>query len=349
MHRYSPAAKAIDKQEPSYHYPPVRRLSVGQEALVVLSNVFSAVAMVCCIASLGFFLKRRNWVHEATAQALPKFMTNIVVPPFLLRNVTQTFSHDQLDVLFAGSLLPILSILSCFGVALAGTYIFRIAAGRRGVFKAAFASSNSINMGLPINIALFGEGAVQYVMLYIFANSIFFWSLGNYCIAHDGDGRDVKLFSLKTVKQIFFPPFSGFLIGVLLVVLDIPLPAFLDKTFKYVGDMTVGLGIIYLGILLSDVKLKDFTPERDTVLVMIGRFIISPLAIVVLAYVIPVPNMMLKVFIVHSSLPVMLNVAVLTAYYRGDAKYAAVLVSASTVMTIVTVPLVALLIAFCLP
>jgi predicted permease len=217
------------------------------------------------------------------------------------------------------------------------------------VFKTAIASSNTVNMGLPINIALFGEGAVQYVLLYIFANSIFFWSLGNYCIAHDGDGGGVKLFSLKTVKRIFFPPFTGFLIGVLLVCLDIPLPAFLDKTFKYVGDMTVGLGIIYLGILVSDVNFKDFTPEKDTVLVIVGRFIISPLSIVLLASFIPVPNMMLKVFIIQSSLPVMLNVAVLTAYYRGDAKYASILVGASTLMTIVTVPLVSLLIAFFLP
>jgi predicted permease len=316
---------------------------------MVLSNVFSAVAMVCCIASLGFFLKRKSWVNEGTAQALPKFMTNIVIPPFLLRNVTQTFSHDQLFTLLAGSLLPVLSILLCFGVALAGTYIFSISANRRGVFKAAVASSNTVNMGLPINIALFGENAVQYVLLYIFANSIFFWSLGNYCIAHDGDGKDVKLFSLKTVKQIFFPPFTGFLIGLLLVVLDIPLPTFLDKTFKYVGDMTVSLGIMYLGMLLSNARFKDFTPEKDTVLVIIGRFIISPLIIIVLAYFISVPDMMLKVFIIQSSLPVMLNVAVLTAYYRGDAKYAAILVSTSTVMTIVTVPLVSLLIAFYLP
>ncbi|MCL2123934.1 MAG: AEC family transporter [Desulfovibrionaceae bacterium] len=316
---------------------------------MLLSNVFSAVAMVCCIASLGFFLKRKGRVHEGTARALPNFMTNIVLPPFLLHNVTQTFSYDQLFTLLAGSLLPVLSIFLCFGMALAGTYIFSIPASRRGAFTAAVTSSNTVYMGLPVNIALFGEGAVQYVLLYVFANNIFFWSLGNYCIAHDGDGKDVKLFSLKTVKQIFFPPFTGFLVGVLLVVLDIPLPDFLDKTFKYIGDMSISLGIMYLGILLSDAKLKDFAPEKDTVLVIIGRFILGPLSIILLAYFIPVPDMMLKVFIIQSSLPVMLNVAVLTAYYRGDAKYAAILVSTSTVMTIVTVPLISLLIAFCLP
>jgi predicted permease len=316
---------------------------------MVLVNVFSAVAMVCCIAVLGFLLRRKNWVQEGTMQVLPKLMTNIIVPPFLLRNVTQTFSHDQLFTLLAGVWLPVLSIMLCFGVALAGTYMFSIAAGRRGVFKAAIASSNTVNMGLPVNIALFGESAVPYALLYIFANGIFFWSLGNYCIAHDGDGKDVKLFSLKTLKQIFFPPFTGFLAGILLVMLDIPLPVFLDNTFKYVGDMTVGLGIMYLGMLLSDVRLKDFTPEKDTVLVIIGRFIISPLSIAALAHFIPVPDMMLKVVIIQAALPVMLNVAVLAAYYSGDAKYASVLVSTSTVMTIVTVPLVALLIAFFLP
>ena len=316
---------------------------------MVFYNVVSAVAMVCCIAGLGFFLRRKGLVDEKTAQALPKFMTNVVLPPFLLRNVTQTFSHDQLPTLLAGSLVPLLSIFLCFGVAFAALRISHTPAGRRGVFMAAVASSNSVNMGLPINIALFGEGAVQYALLYIFANSIFFWSLGNYCIAHDGDGKDVKLFSLKTVKQIFFPPFTGFLIGLLLVVLDIPLPDFLDKTFKYFGEMTVGLGLIYVGMLLSNARLRDFAPEKDKVLVAIGRFVLSPLAVIVLAWFLPIPELMLKVFIIQSSLPVMVNVAVLTAYYRGDARYAAVLVSTTTVMTIVTVPLIALLIALYLP
>jgi len=317
---------------------------------MIFSDVLSAVAMVCCITGLGFFLRRKGLVDKKTAQTLPKFMTNIVLPPFLLRNVTQTFSHDQLSTLLAGSLVPLLSIFLCFGVAFAGLYIASIPADRRGVFTTAVASSNSVNMGLPINIALFGEGAVQYALLYIFANSIFFWSLGNYCIARDGGGKDVKLFSLNTAKQIFFfPPFIGFLVGVLLVVLDIPLPGFLDKTFKYVGEMTVGLGLIYVGMLLSSARLKDFAPEKDKVLVAIGRFVLSPLTIVVLAWCLPIPDMMLKVFIIQSSLPVMVNVAVLAAYHGGDAKYAAVLVSTTTVMTIVTVPLVSLLIALCLP
>lgn len=316
---------------------------------MLLSNIFSAVAMVFCIASLGFILKRKGWVDAETTAALPRFITTIVIPPFLLRSVTITLSHEELPTLIRGAVVPILSIFLCFGIAWAITHLCNITPGRRGVFKGAFPSSNSINMGLPINIALFGEGAVQYVLLYMFANSIFFWSLGNYCIAHDGDAKDVRLFSLKTVRQIFSPPFTGFLIGLVLVVFDIPLPGFLDKTFKYVGDMTVGLCIMYIGMLLHDIKLRDFSPEKDTALVFLGRFIISPLTILFFAWIFPIPEMMLKVFLVQSSLPVMLNVAIITAYYKGDARYAAVIASVSTVMAIVTVPLVALFIAFYLP
>ena len=316
---------------------------------MLLSNIFTAVAMVFTLTSLGFLLKRSGWVDPATFKLIPRFMTNIVIPPFLLRSATVTFSHDQLPTLLRGAIVPILSIFLCFGVAWALTFLCKVTPERRGVFKAAFAASNTVNIGVPINVALFGEAALQPVLLYIFANGLFFWSVGNYCIAHDGEGKHIRIFSLKTVRQIFSPPFTGFIIGLCLVLFDISLPSFLDKSFKYIGDMTVGMCTMYLGMLLHEIKLRDFTPEKDIVLVLLGRFIISPLAIILLACIFPIPNTMLKVFIVQSSLPVMLNVAIITAYYKGDTKYAAVIASLSTMMVVVTVPLIALFIAAYFP
>lgn len=315
------------------------------EARMLLSNIFNAVAMVFSIAFLGFLLKRKGWIDPDTARALPRFITTIVIPPFLLRSAMMTFSHDQLPTLLRGAVVPLLSIFLCFGIAWALSILCNVTPGRRGVFRAALPASNTVNIGIPINVALFGEDALQYVLLYMFANSLFFWSLGNYCIAHDGDGKDVRIFSLRTLKQIFSPPFTGFVIGLALVAFDLSLPAFIDKAFKYIGEMTVGLCILYIGILLHDTKLRDFKPEKDTMLVFIGRFILSPLTIVLLSLVFTVPDAMLKVFIVQSSLPVMLNTAILTAYYKGDARYAAIIVSVSTMMIVLTVPLTALFIA----
>lgn len=313
---------------------------------MIFSNAFSAVLTIFCVAFLGYLLKRKGWITDDTAKVMPTFITTIVLPPFLLRSVTTTFEHDQLLELLSGSVVPFISIIGCFCLAAVIARLFKIAPNRRGMFKVAFSTSNTMNIGLPINIALFGNSAVPYVLLYFFANVTFFWTVCNYSIAHDGIGKDVKLFSMDSVKKIFSPPLVGFMLGMLLVIFDLHLPAFIDKTFKYVGDMTIGLSIVYIGVMLGDVAFSEYHLERDLVLVLLGRFVVSPLSIILVSFFLPIPDMMRKVFIIQSSLPVMMNAAILAGHYKADVKFTAVIISVSTLMAMGTVPLFAMLVEF---
>ena len=313
---------------------------------MIFAKAFSAVMTMFCIGILGYLLKRKGWITDETARVMPKFLTTIVLPPFLMRSITATFERDQLLELISGSVVPFISIILCFILAVFVARVFGLQKGRLGIFKVSFAMSNTMNIGLPINIALFGEMAVPYVLLYFFANVTMFWTVGNYCIAHDGNGAHVRMFSLESLKKVFSPPLLGFMTGLALVMLDIHLPVFIDKACKYVGDMAIGLGILYIGVMLQDVRFSDYKLERDVILVLVGRFIISPLAILVLSCFLPLPAIMRKVFVIQASLPVMMNAVILAGYYKADAKYAAVLISVSTLMAIGTVPLFTILLEY---
>ncbi len=310
-------------------------------------NACSGVLTIFCIGFLGYLLARRGWIAPSTATALPKFVTAIVLPPYLLRTTTSTFEHDQLIHMLSGVAIPFLSIFLCFGLAVFLTRAFNVAKGRRGIFRAGFATSSTLNIGLPINIALFGESSLPYVLLYFFANAVFFWTAGNYSIAHDGESASVRLFSLDTLKKICSPPLIGFVCGIALVLADVHLPAFIDKSFKYIGDMAIALSIMYIGIMLNDITRAQCKFDRDVVLVFLGRFLVSPLAVLGLSLLIAVPDIMRNVFIVQSSLPVMMNVAILSGYYKADVQYGTIVTSLSTVLSLATIPLyMALITAF---
>ncbi len=301
-------------------------------------NACSGVLTVFCIGFLGYLLARRGAVPQKTAAALPRFVTSIVLPPYLLRSTTSTFDHDLLIQLLSGVMVPFLSIAVTFGLAIILARVMNVAPNRRGTFSTAFATSSALNIGLPINIALFGEASLPYALLYFFANAVFFWTLGNYSIAHDGESASVKLLSLETVKRICSPPLLGFLCGVMLVLLDLRLPVFLDKSLKYVGDLAIGLCIMYIGVMLNGIPRDQCRLDRDLIAVFIGRFVISPLTVFLLSLLLPIPEMMRNVFIIQSSLPVMMNLAILSGYYKADAKYGAVATSLSTVFSLFTIP-----------
>ena len=311
-------------------------------------NACSGVLTIFLVGLLGYILAKKGWISPDTASVLPRFITTIVLPPYLLRSITSSFERDQLIHMLYGAVIPFLSIFSAFLLAFMLSRVLKVAKNRRGIFRTAFSTSNTMNVGLPINIALFGESSLPYVLLYFFANAIFFWTVGNYSIAHDGEGASAKLFSLNTLKQICSPPLMGFACGIALVLLDIHLPVFIDKTFKYVGDMAIALSLLYIGILLKDTGLREYKIDRDILVVLIGRFFVSPLLVIALTSVIAIPELMRNVFIIQSSLPVMMNAVILAGHYKADLRYATIAISLSTILSMITIPVYMLLILYVL-
>lgn len=97
-------------------------------------------------------------------------------------------------------------------------------------------------IGLPVNIALFGEESIPFVLLYYLANTSFYWTIGVYEVSRDNPENKVKSpFQLKHVKRIFNPAVIGFLSGIVIVVTGIPIPSFLTNSFRYIGNLTTPL------------------------------------------------------------------------------------------------------------
>jgi predicted permease len=79
--------------------------------------------------------------------------------------------------------------------------------------------------------------------------------------------------------------------------------------------------------------------DRDMILMFLGRFVASPLMIILIIKFFPLPELMNKVFIIQASLPMMATLPVLSAFHGADAEYATVAVSASTLAGLATIPL----------
>ena len=61
----------------------------------------------------------------------------------------------------------------------------KIRKGRQGVFYNAVVNANTIFIGLPLNMALFGEEASKYYLMYYITNTISIWTLGYMLLEND--------------------------------------------------------------------------------------------------------------------------------------------------------------------
>ncbi len=308
--------------------------------LAVMRQSVECVLSLFLIGLVGYVLDKKGWFGEETKTMLPRLLTLITLPPYMLHNVVETFSRDDLIHLIYGSAVPAVSIGVTALIGHLMSKFMKKPRGRAGIFRIGIFTSNTIYIGLPVNIALFGEAAIPYVFLYYFANTTFFWTLGNYLLSLDSDRmRPERVCSLTTLKRIFSPPFLGFLLGLGLVMLNLRPPDFLMDAAGYVGGLSAPLAIFFIGIIMAGVKLRQLQLDRDVLMLLFGRFIVSPATIILLTRFIELPPLMTKVFIIQSSLPVVTAAVMLSSYYHSDREYASVVVSLSTLLSMLTIPL----------
>ena len=304
----------------------------------------SGILVILGMILVGFVIGEKGWFDDKSRGLLAKLVTQVALPCYMLYTITQRFTAADLLKMLPALRFPALSMVILLGIATAVARIFAVRQDRRGLFISMFFNSNTIFVGLPINQALFGDASIPYVLIYYMCNTTFFWTLGTYLIQRDGEGE--ARFDLKTsLKKVFSPPLMGFLLGLVLVMLQIKLPAFLASDLQYLGNLTTPLSMTFIGLSVSHVGVKQLVLGKDQLLILLGRFLVAPLLMASIVYWLPLPSLMKQVFIIQSAMPVMTNAPVVARLYGADSDYAAVMVTETTLATMVVIPFLMLLMA----
>ena len=304
----------------------------------------SGILVILGMILVGFVIGEKGWFDDKSRGLLAKLVTQVALPCYMLYTITQRFTAADLLIMLPALRFPALSMVILLGIATGVARIFAVRQDRRGLFISMFFNSNTIFVGLPINQALFGDASIPYVLIYYMCNTTFFWTLGTYLIQRDGEGE--AQFDLKTsLKKVFSPPLMGFLLGLVMVMLQIKLPAFLASDLQYLGNLTTPLSMIFIGLSVSHVGVKQLVLGKDQLLILFGRFLVAPLLMATIVYWAPLPSLMKQVFIIQSAMPVMTNAPVVARLYGADSDYAAVMVTETTLATMVVIPILMLLMA----
>lgn len=299
---------------------------------------------VALIAGLGFFLSRKGWFWETAGKDLTRLTMTVGIPAMMIYSMESRFTRDSLLAMAPDLLLPFASIFAAYLLGRVWAAILRIPKGRRGIFVCTCCIANAIFIGLPVNLALFGEEAVPSAMLYYIANTAMFWGLGAYLIIQDA-GAGQHLSVLDILKKLRTPPLMGFLAGVALVLLDIRLPDFLLTSVQYVGNTATPLALLVIGMQMSRIPFSSIHLDRDLVGAMIGRFILSPFCIFLLLPFIPVSPISAQVFFTQAGMPAMTNMTILAASVGADAKYATTINCVSLLLGLFFIPFYMFLLA----
>ena len=267
---------------------------------------------------------------KALAPNLSRLIMNIALPASIFVSVLKYLTLDKLVSLSEGLVYTFAAFAIGYIIAYITVKIFKVRPGRRGTLINTFVNANTIFIGLPLNISLFGNEALPYFLIYYITNTISTWTLGIYLMTSDsktGKSENTEKFNWK---KLLPAPLVGFLVALAFLVSKISVPEFATNTLTYIG------------IVLAKAGLNTIKFDRDTIIALIGRFILGPavmFAILILTAK-NLPTAEFNTFIVQSATPALAVLPILASHGDGDVEFSTNVVTLSTILFIIVVPLV---------
>ncbi|WP_295773952.1 AEC family transporter [uncultured Limosilactobacillus sp.] len=311
--------------------------------VTVFLSALSGVSVIIIMVVAGFVMNERGWFSPTSSKTISRIVTQISLPAYMISTITKDFTAGKLSILLPDLRYPVISMLIMFALSFAVARALAIKRSHIGLFSSMFFNSNTVFIGLPINLALFGDASIPYVLVYYMANTTFFWTLGVWLIQRDRM-KDVKIDVKQALKKVFSAPLLGFIIGVALVLLKIHLPKFILQTCGYLGNLTIPMSMIFIGIAISNAGLKRVRFNRDAWGILFGRFLFAPIIMTLLVLPSSMPVLMKQVFILQSAMPVMTNAPVVSKMYNADDTYASIMVAETTVISVIVIPVLMVII-----
>jgi malate permease len=156
--------------------------------------------------------------------------------------------------------------------------------------------------------------------------------------AGSGDGKGG--FNLK---KLLSPPLIAFVIAFVVLLLGIKVMTPIVETTKYLGSIVTPLALLYIGIVLADAGLHSIRFDLDTNLALLGRFVFSSIVMIVLlkiaGHYVHLNDLEIKTFVIQSAAPVFAALPILVNETDGDIGYSTNVVTTSTILFILVVPI----------
>ena len=297
-----------------------------------LQTVALQVLILYLIAAIGFIADKTKIFIQADGKRLVDLLFNLILPFAIInsfRSMERTPEH--IKGLVIAFLLALLTHL--LGIGISALTFKKRSIAQRGIYHYAITFSNAAFLALPLAESVVGEEGVFYCSCYVAVFNIFAFTYGINQIS----GKTAKI----NVKNLIFNPGSiSVIIGIPLFLLQPNLPVFVTDVMQRVGACNSPMAMIVFGTFLANCNFKNIFVKKEIYFVSLLRLVVIPVIMLFVFKLIGVSGNMLTALTISASAPVATNTAMYAAKYDNDTALSSELVGQTSVLSVITMPVI---------
>lgn len=319
---------------------PIENLDTG--------TILSQILVLFILAAIGFVSGKTGYLPEKAGTVVSKLVMRVTMPALILsKMLSADFSADNYFDGLKLVTVALVTLLLIFAVTRPFTRLMKIPDKSRNVYCMQSLFGNVIFFAFPLFQALFGDIGVLYALFFNVGNDILLWTLGIYLAGkHKGGGFGNALKHILNMNMIMF------IIGLILVLSN--LSAKLEggvvyQTADMIGKATSPLSMIFVGLVMASSKglFKNLGKKMLSIVLALQKQLIVPvLAGLVMLFAVKqgwISDVVMMIAVMQLAMPVGTLTVSIAAEYDSDYEMAADNVFVSTLLSIITLPLIAYL------
>lgn len=321
--------------------------------MVKISLLFASVLTLFLFMIPGFILRKTRLAGDGFAKAMSVFTLYVAQVAMLLHGFIIEFDFSILKNIL---LVFILAFISHGVFYLLARLMFKKAPDKiRKVLRFGLVFSNAGYMGIPVISDVFGADHAIYATIYIVWFYVFCYTLGR--LIYTDDKKYVSL------KEAFInPAVIPIAIGLIIFLSGagtwiqhkITEPTFIGNAvgvfynvLTSLKNMVAPASMIITGARLADINLKGIFKDKYIIPFSLTRLFLFPAAMWVIMTVLRllglIDSTVESIVFILCSTPSAAITTMFAELYDGDAPYAGKVVAVTTVLSVITMPVAALL------
>lgn len=286
---------------------------------------------------MGYLIVKTGLVRDDDSKVLSKIILYLIVPCVIINAFQVDYTTDTVKgllIAFAASVLT--QVVLLIVISAAGKLLHL-----NEVEVASVYYSNSGNLIVPIVTFILGQEWVLYGCVFMSVQLVFLWTHCKKIISREASYDWKKILLNINMISIF--------IGVVLFFTKIFLPEIIGNTLASVGTMIGPASMIVTGMLFAGMNLKQIFANKRVYFITFLRLIAVPLIALVLIRLSNLAsfsadgNKIILIVFLAIITPSASTVTQMCQVYGNDSKYASAINVMTTLLSIITMPVMVML------
>lgn len=309
--------------------------------------IFGQMLVLLAMMLTGAFVYQKKWLGEEGAANISKLVVNVFNPMLVISGVLGDTDAISQDKIIGNIQLVVLYyvIAVVFGILLA--WVLRPPKNLKSIYVLMATFSNLGFMGIPVAKSLYGSEGVVYVAFYVLLYNLLAYTYGMALArraAREKNGMDSaeKTSLAVSLKRMINPGVVAALLALVIFATGIQMPAPVISFCGYMGDTTIPLSMMLIGISIAKADLRSYLKDLRMYAFILLRMVAIPIATALLMRNMGFDEVVFGVFIIELAMPVGSVIGLFTKECGADDAYCMKGTVLSTLASIITIPLVGL-------